>query len=269
MSKWKASKIHWVFPYFPSKLCHFQVIWRSPSLKQTHQVVQLQCISVTVNYLSSQVRVVGANPPTKILPPSREGGQSVHGFLLLSAPWRMIRWIRSWWTPLSESVHRLGTYHLEVPKKTHRNRTEGLVCDHSNDFLRCSVSLCHFDCPFMSMMDIAHCLFFVFSQTRFNHAIVLRRTPNPLEVPRPFIFHQGSFFMKNSPISVGGSHLSAVVRQSLEGSQNSWETNEFGGMVMVPWNTKNKPWRSCKSVQVERLSEMLFFSVRDSTWCPC
>lgn len=119
-------------------------------------------------------------------------------------------------------------------KKKHRNRTEGLVCDHSNDFLRCSVSLCHFDCPFMSMMDIAHCLFFVFSQTRFNHAIVLHRTPNPLEVPRPFIFHQGSFFMKNSPISVGGSHLSAVVRQSLEGSQNSWETNEFGGMVMVP-----------------------------------
>ena len=100
----------------------------------------------------------------KFPPLSREGGQSVHGFLLLSAPWRMVRWIRSWWTPLSESVHRLGTYHLEVPKKHIENRTEGLVCDHSNDFLRRYVSLCRFDCPFMSMMGIAHCLFFVFSQ---------------------------------------------------------------------------------------------------------
>lgn len=126
----------------------------------------------------------------KFPPLSREGGQSVHGFLLLSAPWRMVRWIRSWWTPLSESVHRLGTYHLEVPKK-HIEIELKVWC--------VIILMIFFDVMFpFVVLIVLSCLWWVShtvcfsSSAKFNHAIVLHITPNPLEVLSTKAFHLSS-----------------------------------------------------------------------------
>ena len=110
-----------------------------------------------------------------------------------------------------------------MQKKTHRNRTQGLVRDDSNEFHRFSVSLCRFDCHVYDDGYRPLCVFRLQPNTVQPCNRVGQDTqPSGSSQQGLSPFLQGSF-VKYSPMFVGDAHLSAVPKpnsHSLKGSQN-------------------------------------------------